>query len=82
MDSSGKIIPERRICGSASMMASWIACPWFCETLETRTPSPRVTNRNRSAPTTNVPTDPRNGTSKSHTPTPTTRARSIEATRK
>ena len=36
MAASGKIIPDRRICGSSVMIASWIAWPWFCETVEIR----------------------------------------------
>ena len=50
-------------------MASWIAWPWFCDTLEISTPNPSVTNRNSSAPSANVSGEPRNGTPKTAMPT-------------
>ncbi len=64
------------------MTASWIAWPWFCETLEISTPTPSVTNRNSSAPSPNVAGEPRNGTPKIAMPTASTIARSTAATRK
>ncbi len=54
------------------IIASWMACPWVCDTLEMSTPVPRVTNRNSSAPSAKVATEPRNGTSKSSMPATTT----------
>ena len=53
-------------------MASWMACPWVCDTVEMSTPMPRVTNRKSAEPRANTATEPRNGTSKSSMPAPTT----------
>jgi hypothetical protein len=59
-----------------------MAWPWFSDTLEISTPRPSVTNRNRMAPSANTAYDPRKGTPKMPTPTPTTIARSSAATPK
>jgi hypothetical protein len=70
------------ICGSSVNIASWIAWPWFCDTLEISTPTPSATNRNTTAPSPNTITDPLNGTSNNRTPATTTMVRSIALTRK
>ncbi len=61
------------------MMASWIACPCVCETVEMSTPRPRVTKRNSTEPRVKVATEPRKGTSKSTMPTATMTAMSMAA---
>ncbi len=63
-------------------MASWMAWPWFCETLEISTPKPSVTNRNNSAPSPNVTGEPWNGTPNTAMPTASTMIKSTVATRK
>ena len=62
------------------MKASWIACPWFCDTVETSIPMPKVTSRNSAAPRANVPTFPVNGTWKTPMPIATMATRSTAAT--
>src|SRR5665647_2706949 len=54
------------------MIASWMAWPWVCDTVEMSTPMPSVTNRKSAAPRANTATEPRKGTSKSSMPAPTT----------
>src|ERR1035437_297097 len=82
MESSGKITPDSRICGSRNMKAVWIAWPAVCETVEMKTPSPSTTNRNSAAPSTNTNTLPLNGTPKRSMPSPVMMVMSIAATRK
>ena len=54
--------PDKRTCGSINMNDSWIAWPWFCETVEISTPIPRVTSKKRMDPSANVATLPTKGT--------------------
>ena len=51
------------------MIASWIAWPWVCETVEMSTPTPSVTKRKSAEPRAKVATEPRKGTSKISMPT-------------
>ena len=62
------------------MNASWMAWPWFCETVEIRTPMPSVTSRNRAAPRAKVATLPVNGTPNRPIPISTIAVRSTAAT--
>jgi hypothetical protein len=82
MDEMGKMSPESSTWGRRIIKASWIAWPWFCETLEISTPIPSVTNKNSSAPNPRTSTEPRNGMSNKGTPTPRMRTISRAATRK
>ena len=68
MEATGKISPDSRTCGSEIMNASWMAWPWFCETVEISTPMPRVTSRNSAAPRAKTATLPANGTWKTPMP--------------
>src|ERR1700735_1591404 len=80
MEVTGKISPDSSTCGSMIMNASWMAWPWFCETVEIRTPIPSVTSRNRAAPRAKVATLPVNGTPNRPIPISTIAVRSTAAT--
>ena len=79
IDEIGKNRPDSRIWGSRVMMASWIAWPCVCETVEMKIPMLRVTNRKSRAPSAKAATDPRKGTEKIAMPAATITTMSIVA---